>query len=290
VNRVAWTLPEMIISLCVMAVAVGLASHAAVVHLRFFRGAGEIIATRSQVGAVGAIVAAAMWGVSPARGEIVFASDSALEVRTAVGSAVACDSATGRIIIPLAEPRGNTLTAFESPPESGDIADVFVRDSVGAGWMRTTVASSAGGGACTAFPLAIASTVLTLREPLGIPAGALVRVSRPVRLNHYRAGDGLWYFGVRDWNSANERLNTVQPAAGPLEPHSADVGRSGLTFRFFDEAGIELPTPIDPTKVAIVGVAVRAKARRPVNVAGLKTPGLSYTDSTSTLIALRNAR
>ena len=132
--------------------------------------------------------------------------------------------------------------------------------------------------------------MLTVREPLFIPAGALVRVNRSVRLNHYRASDGQWYFGVRDWSGANLRLNTVQPVAGPLEPHSADAGRTGLAFRFFDATGIELVAPVDPARIAIVTVVARAKSRRPVNVAGMKSSNFTYADSISTAIALRNVR
>src|SRR5690349_18352305 len=98
-----------------MAVAVGIASHAAVVHLRFFRGAGEVIALRSQVGAVGTVATAVLWDVSPDR-DIVFASDSALELRATVGVAVTCDSALGRMILASPQARGSTLSAFESPP------------------------------------------------------------------------------------------------------------------------------------------------------------------------------
>src|SRR5213075_1717787 len=92
VMRRGWTLHEERNPHCVMAVAAGLASHAAVVQLRFFRGAGEVLALRGQIGAVGSVVASALWGVSPAGGDIVFASDSALEVRVAVGSAVVCEA------------------------------------------------------------------------------------------------------------------------------------------------------------------------------------------------------
>jgi hypothetical protein len=280
----------MIISLGVMSVAVGLAAHASVVQLRFFRGAGEIVATGSQAGAVGAVVAAALWEVSPSGGDVVFASDSALEIRIAVGSAVVCEGIPGRVTVPVPAPRGNTLSAFAGWPEPGDVLDVFVVDSLGAGWLRASVESVATVTGCPTFPHAAESLALTLREPFVLPAGSLVRMSRPLRLNHYRASDGLWYFGVRDWNSAALRLNTVQPVAGPLEPHSADPGRSGLAFQYFDSAGTRMADPIDPTRVALIEVRVRARSRRPVVVAGMVHPDAAYIDSSSTFIGFRNAR
>ena len=187
-TRGGWTLHEMLISLCVMALAAGLAAHAAVVQLRFFRGAGEMIAVRGQNSAVGAVMAASLWGVSPAAGDIQFASDSAIEVRSAIGSSVVCDGAAGRVTVPAAEPIGNSLSGFDTLPDAGDIVDAWVADSLGAGWMRATVASAAtGGGPCLAFPQFLATLVIALREPLVLPAGALLRFSRPMRLSHYRA-------------------------------------------------------------------------------------------------------
>lgn len=290
-TRRGWTLHEMLISLGVMAVAAGLAAHAAVVQLRFFRGAGEIVALRGQVAAVGAIVAATVWGVSPQRGDITFAADSALEVRAALGTAVACDGVAGRITIPVPEATGNALSGFDSMPDAGDVVDAFVEDSSGAGWVRGTVASAgAAGSQCQAFPQSAGTLSFALREPLLLPAGAALRFSRPVRLSHYRASDGQWYFGVRDWNSGSQRLNTVQPVAGPLEPHSGDVGKSGLVFRYFDVAGAELASPADPSRVATIAVLARGRSRRPVTMAGRFQQGVAMLDSSLTTVSLRNAR
>src|SRR5690349_4076007 len=221
----------MLISLSVMAVAAALAAHAAVVQLRFYRGAGELIGVRRQVEAVGAIVSSTLRGVSARAGDVIFASDSALEVRASIGAAVACEAAIGRVVIPAARDRGNTLAGFESPPSAGDAADIFTADSAGSGWIHATIASTENGGHCALFPQTDGASVLVLQQPLAVPAGAFVSVARPVRMSHYRASDGLWYFGVRDWSNENQRLNTIQPVAGPIEPHRADA-TSGLTFRY----------------------------------------------------------
>ena len=289
-SRRGWSLHEMMISLGVMAVALGLAAHASVVHLRFFRGAGEIVAVRSQLSVVGTVVAAIVWGVATAGGDILVAADSALEVRSAVGSAVVCGTGPGQVTIPAAEPRGNTLSGFEAMPDVGDFIHAFVGDSIGSGWIRATVASVApGAGACP--PAAsVAGLTLTLAEPIELPAGAVLRISRSMRMSSYRASDGMWYFGVRDWNAATGRLNTIQPVAGPLEPYSADATRSGLLFRYFDATGLELPVPVDVGRVATIQVTARARSRRPVSVAGLGRQGVAYVDSTTTTVSFRNAQ
>jgi hypothetical protein len=288
VKRGGWTLHEMLISLSVMAVAAALASHAAVVHMRFFRGAGEIIAARGQIGAVGSVFGATLWGIAPGAGEILFASDSAVEVLRPVGSSVVCESQPGRITLPAPQDSGNTLSAFESAPETGDAIAVFVDDSVASGWLRATIASVED-GSCVAFPQPGAALALILVQPLAFPTGSPVRVLRPVRLSHYRASDGLWYLGVRDWNGATQRLNTIQPVAGPIEPHSGDQGKSGLVIRYFDSSAVELQPP-DPMRVALVSVLARGRSRRPAIVAGMVRKSIAFIDSTETMIALRNAR
>jgi len=280
----------MMISLCVAGVAVALASHSARGHLRFFRGAGEIVAVRSQVGAIGSVVSSALWGVSPAGGDITYASDSALEVRTAIGSAVVCAGEPGRVTIPAATASKSTLSGFDASLQTGDVVDAWVADSLAAGWIRASLDSVASSqSACPAFPSPAGTLLLTLKEPLQLPVGSVLRFSRPMRMSHYRSSDGLWYFGVRDWNGDAARLNTVQPVAGPLDPHSADASKSGFTLRYLDATGAELTSPIDLGRIAIVTVTVRAKSRRPVSVAGLRRQNETFTDSVTSVVALRNA-
>ncbi len=280
----------MLISLSVMAVAAALASQAAVAYLRFFRGAGEIVAVRGQIGAVGTIAGAALWGVSPTLGEISFASDSAIEVLRSIGGAVACHGEPGRLVVPVPLESGNSLSAFEVQPEVGDLVAVFVRDSVASGWLRATVSAISAGGSCTTFQDAAAAMTLVLAEPLAVAAGAPVRLLRPIRLSHYRASDGQWYFGVRDWNGESQRFNTIQPVAGPLDAHSDNPATSGLTFRYFDSSASDLPSPPDVSRIALVSVTVRGRSRRPVSVAGRFRNSVFHADSAHTIVALRNAR
>jgi hypothetical protein len=290
VNRRAFTVHEMLVSLVVMSAAVGLAAHAAVGLLRFYHGVGEIVAVRSHTAEVGAIVAGALWGVSAANGDVRAATDSALEVLAPSGAAAVCDAAPGQVTIPASTPRGNALAAFDQPAEAGDVAHIMVSDSAGARWVSATVVDAGGeAGPCAAFPAAVAARRLYLDAPLLVPRGSVLRVARPVRLSHYRASDG-WYFGVRDWNGVTQRFNTIQPVAGPLEPHSADKSRSGLVFRYADHAGQELTPPVAVERIARVDVVTRARARRPVRVDGLAGSVSGFADSSVTVVALRNGR
>lgn len=288
--RRGWTLHEMVVSLGVMALVLGLTSHLAVGQLRFFRGAGDVAAVRGQLHEVAAIASAALWGVSPARGDVLFASDSALEVRVPTGIAAVCEGGVGQAAVPAPEPVGNTLSGFDEVPAAGDAASLLIADTVAAVWVRVTLASSPTTAAgCAAMPAVTRTWRLSFVEPLVIPTGAVLRLARPVRLSLYRASDGRWYMGVRDWSVAAGRLNTIQPAAGPLHPYNPDPGRSGLAFRYYDASAAELHAPLDAERIARIDVSARSASLKPVKVAGLASSATgAFVDSVTATIALRN--
>lgn len=285
-----WTLHEMVVSLAVMGLVIGLTSHLAVGQLRHFRGMGDVAAVRSQVHEATTIVATALWGVSPSLGDVTFAADSALELRVPVGVAVVCQGDTGRALVAAPAPAGNALASFDVTPEAGDVASLLIADSLGSTWLRATVASPPVPGIqCPALPAAASGWRLSFLEPLVIPSGSVLRFTRPMRFNLYRSSDSRWYMGARDWNVAAARLNGVQPVAGPLDPYNHDQARTGLGFRYFDADGAELVIPFDPARIARVDVSARSTTSRPVKVAGLAVmPDGTVVDSITTTIAVRN--
>jgi hypothetical protein len=116
--------------------------------------------------------------------------------------------------------------------------------------------------------------------------GAVLRVTRPVRYSLYRGGDGRWYLGLRDWNVASSRFNTIQPVSGPFSSASS----RGLVFQYVDSAGNVLPIPVsDPRSIALIRVELRGQSRNAMRAfaAGVQGRG---TDSVRLAIALRNRR
>src|SRR5438105_212195 len=82
---------------------------------------GGVGALRGQVGDAAAIAANILWSVSPVGGDVIVAKDSTIEVHATIGSAVVCESASGRVTIPAASSSpGNTLSAFLTLPDEGD--------------------------------------------------------------------------------------------------------------------------------------------------------------------------
>ena len=289
--RAGWTLSELIVSLAVTAVVVTLATHIAVGQLRLIRGAGEIAALRNQLGGADAIVASLLWAASPEGGDIRAAMDSAVELDLTVGSAIACSSSAGRIVVPSPpHAAGNALAGYVESPEEDDRVDAYFADSAGGTWLRFHVAAlPSTGGSCPGFPAVTSTWTLDLREPIVVPAGTFLHFLRPMRLSLYRASDNRWYLGAKDWNGAAQRFNTIQPVAGPLASYSPQATATGLRFGYHDASGAEL-NPVELSRIAAVRVVSRGQSG-PVRMPGVVTgPGALYDQTLGVFVPLRNTR
>jgi hypothetical protein len=244
---------------------------------------------RNQLAQVVDVAVAQLWGISPKAGDIVVAQDSALEAVGTIASAVVCSSGPGRADIPVASPTGNTLSGFAALPDDADLLLAFTDDSSGGSWATLHLAAPAmTGGACTLFA-GTAALRLTLRESVLLTVGTPVRILRPFRLSLYRASDRKWYLGVRDWNGATQKLNTVQPVAGPVRAYDADPAQSGIAFSYRDATGALMSGVIDPTRITTIAVSARSETQRKVRIRGMVTTSSEvYPDSASVMIALRN--
>lgn len=281
--RRGWTLHEMIVSLVVAGTIVALAASAATGQLRFFRGAGEISALRIQL-TQGAMIASNVLRDVGSRHDIHVALDSAIEASVTIGSAITCASDTGRLRVTRPQGSGATLASFMEEPQPGDVVHAYVADST-SGWIRLTVAAAPVPAPCVRFPES-AGWLVAVAEPFVVPAGAPVRFTRRTRLSHYRASDGRWYLGLREWNAPLARFNAIQPVAGPFAPYSPAAG--GIRFRYQDEAGALLGLPAEPGRVALVTVAFRGETIRPAQVPGMtSSSAVSYADSISMSVAIR---
>ena len=282
--RSGWTLHEMIVSLVVAGAVVALAASAATGQLRFFRGVGEVSSLRTQL-TQGAMIASNVLRDVGSRGDLHVALDSAIEASVTIGSAITCASDTGRIRVTRPQASGATLASFMEEPQPGDAVHAFLADS-SAGWIRLTVAAAPVSAQCVRFP-ETSGWLVALAEPFVIPAGAPVRFTRRTRLSHYRASDGRWYLGLREWNAPLARFNAIQPVAGPFAPY-ATSSASGIRFDYHDETGARLDPPVDPGRVALVSAVFRGETIRPAQVPGMKSPAApSWADSTSMSVAIR---
>lgn len=276
-SRGGWTLHEMLISLCVMSGVFAIVAHQALTQTRLYSGIQNATLAREHRAQASAIAGRILWSISPSAGDVTVAMDSALQVEMPLGASVVCASAPGMVVMAAPAPhRGAVLAAFSDAPEAGDRLAALFHDSAGTTWLHFRVASTPTMAQCGRFPTA-SGWQLSLLEPITLPEGTALRLSRPLRLSLYRASDNRWYLGAKEWNGEQQRFNTIQPIAGPYDRYDRDPARSGFAFRYADRSGQELSLPFETARVATVMIAARS------------TVGQT-TDSGTITVALRNAQ
>ena len=108
-----------------------------------------------------------------------------------------------------------------------------------------------------------------------------------MRYSIYRASDGDWFLGERDWNAALARFNTVQPIAGPF----ASAAAGGIRFAYLDTSGAAIPSPVaDGMHVAAVRIEARGQTRNIVRALASGARTGRRMDSVMTVVSLRGGR
>lgn len=263
---------------------------------RFFTNASIVVERRVSLRDATAILQSELRGIAPAGGDVLAFSDSALEIRTTIGGAIACDTLAGGAGVDLAPVRTTAtipLASYTTSPQPGDVALVFdqgaSRGEDDDRWVASEIAGAAPvATTCLTSPLldaaADASTSrLRLRFAASVPPtvapGAFVRVQRRVRYRLYRASTGEWYLGYAEWEGA--AFGVVQPVTGPFASYSRLLGASGLALRYFDDAGRQLTVASDAPRIARVEVVARS-------LAGGNLSQVASTDSQAVTVRPRN--
>jgi len=234
-RRAGNSLVELLVALGLAAVLLAAATGSMLRQQRSARWVGAFGAAESQAGHALRLLPDELALLDAAAGDIVAgqASDTTLELRAVVASAVTCDSATN--VVTLAP------DAAAMPPLGGVARVIAAGDSLwfldSLGWRaRAVVATSRTAIGCSRpFAPSAATTRLALDAPMDAGGGTPLRVTRHECWLFYRASDGRWYLGFRDWNVAGARFNTTQPVAGAFIRALRSGERTG--FRFYDSLG-----------------------------------------------------
>jgi hypothetical protein len=187
------------------------------------------------------------------------ASDSSLQLRAVVAASLTCDSASAVTLIPDASSTP-ALGSSVRGPAVGD--SLWLYRGAPYGWSaRAVIGVARVTSACAVPTSAPAPTVqLLLDAPADAPAGTPVRVTRWERWVVYRASDGRWYAGIRDFSPATSRFLPAQPVAGPFMRAAGNGPRTG--FRYFDAAGSDLvPDGTNERSIARVRVTTLSVVR-----------------------------
>jgi type II secretory pathway pseudopilin PulG len=300
-RRWGFTIIELAIVLALLGVVGSAIGLTLLRQQRFYRGATELLYAREGVRDAMEILSTDIRGMSTADTAMMLA-DSAVELFANIGTSVICQITGLEIGLPRAvSPRGNTLSAFLTQPDTGDLA-LFFRDSIEAGsqWERHRIvgfSSRSLAAACpasTGYAQADAVTagatgfLIILSTPLSghVGRGAPVRFVRHGRYSLYHAGDGDWYLGYRRCNAIGPSVcGAIQPLSGPYKAYSGNAGLTGLLFEYFDVLGARLGA--GSSSLARVDISARsASHQRLIAEDHTWVP----SDSATVPVAVRNRR
>jgi prepilin-type N-terminal cleavage/methylation domain-containing protein len=300
-TRLGFTLLELAIALGILGVVGSAIGLTLLRQQRFYRGTEELVGAREGVRDAIEILSADIRAMSIADTARLL-TDSAVEIFGSVGSSVVCQIAGSEIGLPAgASPRGNTLTALLTQPDTGDLA-LFLRDSADGGtlWERHRIAAFSARSRATTCPpstgfaaaddvdatgtafVVVLSTSLTDHVHRGAP----VRFVRRGRYSLYRSSDGSWYLGYRRCNALGPSVcGAIQPLSGPYRAYSSNPRSTGLLFEFFDSSGDRLPIGASSLALARVDITARSESRQSLAV---EDRSWMPADSATVSIAVRN--
>lgn len=305
-RRAAFTIIEILVSLTVGAVGVGLLTATLVRQQRFYSGASQLIEMRSQLRDASDILASDIRGAAIAQFGLPIMLDTAIEMYSAIGTSVACSirSSTTIGLPPSTLAAGHTLTSFVAQPDTGDVALIYsvhtdIADS--ARWDSYRIAAFGSRTLSSSCPVSTGFTtagdsnsgssgyVLTLAQPVSanLPRGAWIHFVRRVRYSFYRSSDGAWYLGYRRCGASGEGCAAIQPVSGPYRQYRSG-GKSGVWFRYFDANGVELTPPAPSTRVARVDIVIRGETSGDIAIVG--DTRQRWADSAVTSVSPRNRR
>jgi prepilin-type N-terminal cleavage/methylation domain-containing protein len=287
--RRGFTLAETILALVLGALVLGIVSAVGSQLQRRLAIQADRLSAREQLSSAAEILPMDLRGLSPNSGDIALgeARDSSIQLRGTIANAFVCaKTATTLVLAPYLGPGGRSVTM---PIQAGDTAWLLADHDTGEVWRSVRLRGARPvPGSCSPPLDANAAKVFDgahiwsadLADSVSVTAGAIARITRPMRFSFYRATDSKWYLGIRSWNSATSQFNTIQPVSGPFGPVAQD---RGTRFQYFDDAGNRLsPTSGDIRAVARIE-AILFSELSSRSVGGAR-------DSLVVVIALRNRK
>lgn len=251
------TLVELLVGLTLAGIVLGSATSTLLRQQRSHTRIADVRAADGQLHAVTAILAGQLAHLEPGDLAAGMASDTSLQFRSPVAHGVACIAPPGRAIalphVPNAPWPDDPLLGVRPGDSLWWFADSSWRSAAIADVATMVVTCSAP------VPASGMSVHLTIGDLDTVPAGAPLRVTRQARYTIYRASNGTFQLGLREWNPNAQNFSAPQPVAGPLL-RLAGARRTG--FRYHDRAGNEavpVAGAIDVRQVARIRVTASTR-------------------------------
>lgn len=299
-NRRGLTLPELLVAMLLLAIVGGGLTRVLVKQQQYYKDASKSAEAKRELRLGASVMPAELRSISSSGGDIMVMSESEIEMRAYIGSAVICAINANDIWVVPRNLARHTLTTYVDLPQVGDTIFVF-NDNTEKGaqddqWEKRRIdGTDLSNSACTVSPFidpildpAASKGRRRYRLNAGLPpevqVGAVLRVSRPVRYRIYQETSGAWYLGIEQFTGGS--WGGASPLAGPFRPfQGSDSPTSGLQFRYYDSLGVRVTNMANRTDVARVDLFLRTNA----GVSAItERNGNALQDSVLMRIALRN--
>jgi len=290
---------EVVVAMVVGGVVLALISTIAVRQQRLFSDVTGSIALDGQLREAAAILPIDLRGVSVASHDIREARDTSIELRGTIAGAVVCDTIADGLVLAPSTAGATTYASFLTSAEVGDTVWVLTPTDSADDWRPFGVGSvgTAAPKQCAASGPQLGDSARVLpRVAIGLSPrppstsamiGLAVRVTRPVRYSLYRASDGAWYLGEKDWSTPAARFNTVQPVSGPF----LSAASRGLVFTYLDSAGAAIAAPFaDSVAIAAIRLSLSGQTKNVARVLSAAAPPARRIDSAVVTVLLHNRR
>ena len=310
--RRGFTLIEIMIAVTLLGIIGSILTAVLVRQQRFHRAVAQVTDARARMRDIATILPTDLRSISTAGRDILGISDTSIQFRAFVGSAILCDYEGPTLIeLPPQElASGNVLASWINPPQPNDV--VYLYDSgTEAGnqddsWGVFTVADTASDADASwcptsrGFATAADATKRRYRITLNsapnqarVELGAPIRFAREVRYSVYLASDGQWYVGFQPctpsitYNTPGD-CGAREVLAGPVKPGTADTTTSGLFFVFRKRNGDRVTTLTAADTIASVSVGIRTLSGSLLGATSSKAAAEQGGDSLRFTVGIRN--
>ncbi len=297
--RLGISIIEVLVAMVVGGVVLALITMIAVRQQRLFTDLTDGVALSGQLREAATILPIDLRGVSVAARDIREARDTSVELRGTIASALVCDTlANGFVLAPTSD-GASAYASYLTTLDAGDTAWLYTPTDSIDDWQPFAIASvgtppsrqcASRGPHLSNDERALPRVSIALAAPpssLGSAIGRPLRITRPARYSLYRASDGGWYVGEKDWNAAAARFNTIQPVSGPfLSP-----ALGGLTFTYLDTTGASISLPVADTRtIASIRISLRGQTKNLTRVLGSAATTGKRVDTATINVLMHNRR
>lgn len=310
--RRGFTLIEIMIAVTLLGIIGSILTAVLVRQQRFHRAVAQVTDARARMRDIATILPTDLRSISTAGKDILGISDTSIQFRAFVGSAIVCNYPSTTVIdLPPQElESGNVLASWINPPQVDDIAYLYDSGTEAGNaddsWKSvriTAVTSDADASWCpTSRGFAEADdadkvryriTVNEVLSPSRIEIGAPIRFAREVRYSIYLAADNQWYVGFQsctpEYGTNNPgACGTREVLAGPVKPGTGDIATSGLYFLFRKRNGTRVTALSAADTISSVEVGIRTTAGSLLGATSSKAASEQGGDSLRFTVGIRN--